>query len=83
LTNMNVVPSHFDATAIRGGPNNKTLFLSGSTSRPVYAFNAQNNSWSIPLIAGYDDIRAIGEVINFKGESYKFGGFAYNPNRFT
>ncbi|CAG8818991.1 5964_t:CDS:2, partial [Racocetra persica] len=26
---------------------------------------------------------AIGEVINFKGESYKFGGFESNPNRFT
>ncbi|CAG8731241.1 3924_t:CDS:2, partial [Cetraspora pellucida] len=83
LTNTNVVPSHFDATAIKGGPKNKTLFLSGRPSRPIYAFDAQNSSWSTPLIVGYDSIRAIGEVINFKGESYKFGGFSDVTNRFT
>ncbi|PKC05978.1 hypothetical protein RhiirA5_420196, partial [Rhizophagus irregularis] len=32
LTNINLVPAHFDATSVKGGTNNDTLFLYGGAT---------------------------------------------------
>src|SRR5688572_17216996 len=58
LSNINIVPSHNGATSVKGGENNNTLFLYGGNSSAdanaelVYAYDPQNNKWSIPEIVG-------------------------------
>src|SRR4051794_39685494 len=51
-----IVPEHVAAASVKGGENNKILFLyggsayNGAVMALVYAFNTQNNSWSIPKL---------------------------------
>ena len=54
LSDNNIVPPHQDAAVIRGGANNRTLFLYGGKSllsakvmALVYTFNTQSNLWEI------------------------------------
>ncbi|RGB41045.1 hypothetical protein C1646_752566 [Rhizophagus diaphanus] len=83
LTNINMVPAHFDATSVKGGANNDTLFLYGGATtlvQPmalVYTFDSQNISWSIPKIAGINTIARksrLSGIINRDGKIYLYSG---------
>jgi hypothetical protein len=57
LSNINIVPPHFNAGSARGGVYNDTLFIYGGVNitafakmESVYTFNPQSNSWSIPIV---------------------------------
>ncbi|PKK63037.1 hypothetical protein RhiirC2_813416 [Rhizophagus irregularis] len=88
LTNINMVPAHFDATSVKGGANNDTLFLYGGatlvqTMALVYTFDSQNIAWSIPKIAGINDISRISRlsgIINRDGKIYLYSGHTINLN---
>src|SRR4051812_6954186 len=60
LSNINTVPSHSSAAAVKGGANNVTLFLYGGytpTMELVYTFDPQSNLWNTPKIVGVNTIR--------------------------
>ncbi|CAG8730036.1 13465_t:CDS:2, partial [Funneliformis caledonium] len=75
-------PMHSAATSVKGGANNKTLFLYGGmpindeTMSLVYAFDTQKNSWSIPKVTGDVTIRKdnLKAIVDDKGLMYLFGG---------
>src|SRR5688572_5037275 len=55
LTKNSIIPPHNDATLVRGGANNHSLFLFGGFSKNqkmalLYSYDTLNNSWSIPNI---------------------------------
>ncbi|CAB4414096.1 unnamed protein product [Rhizophagus irregularis] len=78
--------THFDATSVKGGANNDTLFLYGGatlvqTMALVYTFDSQNITWSIPKIAGISDISKISRlsgIINHDGKIYLYSGRTAN-----
>ncbi|CAI2162545.1 13137_t:CDS:2 [Funneliformis geosporum] len=82
LKNLNTVPAHSAATSVKGGANNKTLFLYGgipinnATMSLVYTFNTQKKSWSIPKITGDNTVRKdnLKGIADNKGLMYLFGG---------
>ena len=73
----NMIPSHRHAAAI--GSNN-TLFLYGGESDEkmdlVYAFDTQNNTWSIPKITGVPPTGKmhITPIVDYNGLMYLFSG---------
>src|SRR5438046_7200223 len=75
----NMIPSHRHAAAI--GSNN-TLFLYGGESDEkmdlVYAFDTQNNTWSIPKITGIPPTGKIfiTLIIDYNGLMYLFSGYS-------
>ncbi|GBB89583.1 hypothetical protein RclHR1_01630021 [Rhizophagus clarus] len=80
LSNVNTVPSHIGATAVKGGANNNTIFLYGGTDTVptlVYIYDPQSNSWSIPKIGGYnihEKKRYMKGVIDTNEKMYIWGG---------
>jgi hypothetical protein len=82
LSSINTVPTHYDATAVKGGASNNTLFLYGGDSHGsqlpslVYTFDPQSNSWTIPKIAGTNTIRKneLKGIIDSNGKMYLWGG---------
>uniref|UniRef100_U9U583 Galactose oxidase n=1 Tax=Rhizophagus irregularis (strain DAOM 181602 / DAOM 197198 / MUCL 43194) TaxID=747089 RepID=U9U583_RHIID len=84
LTNINLVPAHFDATSVKGGTNNDTLFLYGGatlvqTMALVYTFDSQNIAWSIPKIAGINTRKSrLSGIINRDGKIYLYSGRTAN-----
>ncbi|CAB5362396.1 hypothetical protein RhiirA1_450448 [Rhizophagus irregularis] len=84
LTNINLVPAHFDATSVKGGTNNDTLFLYGGatlvqTMALVYTFDSQNIAWSIPKIAGINTRKSrLCGIINRDGKIYLYSGRTAN-----
>ncbi|CAI2171985.1 2730_t:CDS:2 [Funneliformis geosporum] len=70
------------AASVRGGINNKTLFLHGGFPYTenevtlVYTFDTQSNSWSIPKITGDITIRKdnLKAIVDDNGKMYLFGG---------
>ncbi|CAI2189089.1 18809_t:CDS:2, partial [Funneliformis geosporum] len=84
LTSINAVPKHNAAASVRGGANNKTLFLYGGlpyadnevTMSLVYTFDTLSNSWSIPTINGGNTIRKdnLKAIVDDNGKMYLFGG---------
>ncbi|CAG8699718.1 4164_t:CDS:2 [Funneliformis caledonium] len=82
LTNINTVPAHLSAASVKGGINNKNLFLYGgveyykATMSLVYTFDTLSNSWSIPKITGDNVIRKdnLKGIVDDKGKLYLFGG---------
>jgi hypothetical protein len=62
LSTNNNIPPHRFASAVKGGENNSTLFLYGGgilnnqlndeSMELLYAFNTQNNLWSVPKTTG-------------------------------
>ncbi|GBC10142.1 hypothetical protein RclHR1_09380002 [Rhizophagus clarus] len=81
LSNINTVPTHYDAASVGGGANDSTLFLYGgnssvTTMELVYAFDPQSNSWSIPKITGGIPARKhdLTGIIDHKGLMYLWGG---------
>ncbi|RIA87041.1 hypothetical protein C1645_778152 [Glomus cerebriforme] len=97
LTNIiknNIVPPNLDSASIKGGENNNTLFLIGGVSElnttapgftsmaPVYAFDTQSNSWSIPQLVGIPptEITGISNIVptvDYNGLVYLFGGLTF------
>ncbi|CAG8673380.1 11826_t:CDS:2 [Funneliformis caledonium] len=87
LTSNNSVPPHFRASAVKGGANNKTLFLYGGEPineqieqmEVVYTFDTQGNSWSIPKITGIYSVRkkSLFPVVDNNGKMFLFGGFTF------
>ncbi|RGB30095.1 hypothetical protein C1646_765765 [Rhizophagus diaphanus] len=81
LSNINMIPPHFSAASVKGGPNNNTLFLYGGyntdqTMSLVYTFDTQSIVWSIPKIAGVNTIRkwSLTGIINNDGKMYLWSG---------
>ncbi|GBC04887.1 hypothetical protein RclHR1_05920007 [Rhizophagus clarus] len=79
LSNINIIPSHYDCTSVKGGANNNTLFFYGGDKHVtdfVYTFNSQSNSWSIPKIAGDVPINKfeMTGIIDHKGIMYLWSG---------
>jgi N-acetylneuraminic acid mutarotase len=79
LSSINIVPPHIDATSVKGGANNNTLFLYGGRTRTeslVYTFDPQSNSWTIPKITGVNIIRKfeLKGIIDNNGKMYLWGG---------
>ena len=58
VSNINIVPSHYGASFVKGGASNNTLILYVPASPEVdfiYTFDPQSNSnnvWNIPKIVG-------------------------------
>jgi N-acetylneuraminic acid mutarotase len=88
LSDINIVPPHYQATSVKGGANNKILFLYGG--RPiydsemtslVYTFDPQSNSWTTPTITG-DPIRKflLKGIIDNNGKMYLWGGGSNSSN---
>ena len=79
LSSINTVPAHSDATSVKGGANNSTLFLYGGISNvtmaPVYTFDPQSNSWMIPIITGNPPFPGIDDtgIIDYNGKMYILG----------
>ncbi|RIA88181.1 hypothetical protein C1645_826777 [Glomus cerebriforme] len=86
LSSIDILPPHEDATSVKGGPNNDTLFLYGGfttdqTMALVYIFNPQSNSWSIPKITGVNTVRKDSLTgINYNGKMYLWGGCSRDLN---
>jgi N-acetylneuraminic acid mutarotase len=85
LTNINSIPPHKYAAAIKGGANNTILFLYGGISlnneglnNLVYTFDTQNNVLKIPTITGTppNGKVSINPVIDHNGLIYLFGGYS-------
>src|SRR6266542_2819511 len=82
LTNINIVPSHYEAASVKGGANNNTLFLYGGTPTAnskvpmdlVYTFNTETNLWSVPETIGVGfNKHALTSIVNYNGKMYLFG----------
>ena len=79
-------PPHMRAASVRGGANNKTLFLFGGNPiagemELVYTFDTQSSLWSVPKITGdYHPLNksSLFSVIGNNGKMYLFGGFIYD-----
>uniref|UniRef100_U9TLK4 Uncharacterized protein n=1 Tax=Rhizophagus irregularis (strain DAOM 181602 / DAOM 197198 / MUCL 43194) TaxID=747089 RepID=U9TLK4_RHIID len=75
-----MVPPHSSATAVKGGPNNDTLFLFGGftvdqTMALVYTFDSRSIIWSIPKIAGVTFRKwDLTSIINKDGRMYLWSG---------
>ncbi|GET01645.1 hypothetical protein GLOIN_2v1761507 [Rhizophagus clarus] len=86
LSNINIIPSHFDAASVKGGANNSSLFLYGGNNNTtmdlVYIFNPQGDSWNIPKITGNIGTRKSGltGIIDYKGIMYLWGGYDDHGN---
>ena len=78
LTNINAVPSHYEATSVNGGASNNTLFLYGGfgIKEPdlVHAFDTKTNSWSVPKTMGGTLISLTG-IVDYNGKMYLFSGY--------
>ncbi|RIA96740.1 hypothetical protein C1645_814924 [Glomus cerebriforme] len=84
LSNVNIVPPHKAAAAVKGGVNNDILFLYGGNSTDndmalVYTFDTKSNSWSIPNItnmSGEEEFsrKAFLTGIIDNGSMYLWGG---------
>ena len=83
LSSVNTVPAHIGAASVIGGVNNSTLFLYGgttikndATTKLVYTFDSQSNTWTVPTIAGVNIIRKVltTGIIDFNGKMYLWGG---------
>ncbi|CAB4433430.1 unnamed protein product [Rhizophagus irregularis] len=83
ISSVNTVPDHYDATSVKGGPNNNTFFLYRGTKPKdnvmmplVYTFDPQSNSWTIPKITGDNTIRkdSLMGIIDNNGKMYLWGG---------
>jgi hypothetical protein len=79
ISNNNIVPSHRHSIAVKGGANNRTLFLYGGEGKAmelVYTFDAQHNTWSVPKITGAPPIGKayMFPIIDHNGLMYLFGG---------
>ncbi|GES94809.1 hypothetical protein GLOIN_2v1761507 [Rhizophagus clarus] len=82
LSNINVVPLHYDAASVKGGASNNSLFLFGGSNDTVmdslvYIFNPQDESWKIPEITGNTPVRKseLTGIIDHKGIMYLWGGY--------
>ncbi|RIA87856.1 hypothetical protein C1645_877788 [Glomus cerebriforme] len=84
LSNINMVPPHSNAASFKGGANNNILFLCGGLSSDqtmafVYTFDPQSMTWTIPGIAGINNIKKIGLTgVNHDGKVYLWGGYLDN-----
>jgi len=86
LTRNNIVPNHYDATSIKGGGNNHTLFLFGGLSfngrkmALVYTYDTLTDSWSISNITEGNIIRkfSLKGIAGYNGNMYFFGGSLRN-----
>ena len=80
LTSINNISS-WNCASVKGGANNKTLFLfSGWTDSDslVNTFDTQINSWSIPKIIGGDNVirkDALTGIVDHSGKMYLFSGY--------
>ena len=85
LTQVNVVPPHRRAAAVRAGENNKTLVLFGgqpvyndTTMAIVYTFDTEKLSWSIPKVTDPPLNKSSLIPIVHNKKMYLFGGFIYS-----
>ncbi|GBB84241.1 hypothetical protein RclHR1_10870002 [Rhizophagus clarus] len=85
LTNIISIPPNMYVAAIKGGANNKTLFLYGgealndqSLSNLVFTYDTQYNTRMTPIITGTPPIGKISitPVIDYNGLIYLFGGYS-------
>jgi hypothetical protein len=70
LSGINIVPPHYQATSVKGGANNKTLFLYGGDNEMaslVYTFDPQSNLWTIPEISEIPGVHPILRRFLLKG----------------
>ncbi|CAG8481051.1 1508_t:CDS:2 [Funneliformis caledonium] len=80
LTNINILPSHYDAASVTGGVNNDKLLLYGGSSDNIddlfYVFDTKTNSWSNPEITGDTATHkcCLTGIIDFREKIYLFGG---------
>ncbi|RIA85749.1 hypothetical protein C1645_879109 [Glomus cerebriforme] len=89
LSNIDLVPPHYFAAAIKGGANNDTLILYGGdtsdkTMSLVYTFDPQRIVWDNPKIIGVNTIRKFELIgVNSNGKMYLFGGVTFDGVNFT
>jgi hypothetical protein len=91
--NYSGVLPHLLAAAIKGGANNRTLFLYGGSANQmeiVYTFDTQSNKWGTPTIGGIlspGRKKGITPIIDYNGLIYLFGGnfgpFTYVNNMYS
>ncbi|EXX70430.1 uncharacterized protein OCT59_011273 [Rhizophagus irregularis] len=84
LSNIDILPPHYGAAAVKGGVDNNTLILYGGTNDTgamdlVYTYSLQSNSWSIPKITGDDNLitirkESLSGIVDNKGKMYLWAG---------
>ncbi|RGB39851.1 hypothetical protein C1646_811717 [Rhizophagus diaphanus] len=82
LSNIDILPPHYGAAAVKGGVDNNTLILYGGTNDTsamdlVYTYSLQSNSWSIPKITGDENLirkESLSGIIDNKGKMYLWAG---------